>query len=131
MTIKVPMVINMIFVGNTNFKHYIIKCVHIIITLFHQTISKVLIQTYIHLKVSILRWTMPVHKPWFTATSTCWSTSSIHTNSRQGWFQVNSKSILFCTTTGHFLPFSLPSYKKREEEKENKVAKPVLNHFFQ
>ena len=28
------------------------------------------------------------------------------------------------------LPFLLPSNRKRKEEKENEVAKPVLNHFF-
>ena len=38
------------------------------------------------------------------------------------------KSILFCTTTGYFLPLFPP--KKREEEKVNEVAEPVLNHFF-
>ena len=27
-------------------------------------------------------------------------------------------------------PFSVPSLKKREEEKENEVEKPVLKHFF-
>ena len=36
-----------------------------------------------------------------------------------------------CTTTDYFLPlFSSLLKKKREEEKENEVAKPVLNHFF-
>ena len=39
---------------------------------------------------------------------------------------VNSKSILFCTTTGYFLHvFSSPLKKKREEEKENEVPKLV------
>ena len=33
-----------------------------------------------------------------------------------------------CTTTGYFYPFS-SILKKREEEKENEVAKPVLIHF--
>ena len=33
-----------------------------------------------------------------------------------------------CTTTGYFLPlFSL--LKQKEEEKENVVVQPVLNHF--
>ena len=30
-----------------------------------------------------------------------------------------------------FYPFPLPSKKKREEEKEIKVAKPILTTFFQ
>ena len=46
-------------------------------------------------------------------------------------YWVNSKSTLFCTTTGYFSPFPLPSEKKGEKEKENEVAKPSLNyHFF-
>ena len=43
---------------------------------------------------------------------------------------VNFKSVLFCTKTGYFLPFFSSLLKKREEEKENEVAKPVLNLFF-
>ena len=43
--------------------------------------------------------------------------------------RVNFKSILFCTTTGYFLPlFSSLLKKRREEERENEVAKPVLSH---
>ena len=38
---------------------------------------------------------------------------------------VNFNCVMFCTTKDYFYPFALPSYKKREEEKENKVAKPV------
>ena len=45
--------------------------------------------------------------------------------------KINYKSILFCTTTGYFLPFSSSLQKKnREEEKKNEVGKPVLNYFF-
>ena len=31
-----------------------------------------------------------------------------------------------CTTTGYFLPFFSSLQKKREEEKENEVAKPFF-----
>ena len=39
---------------------------------------------------------------------------------------VNFKCILFCTTTSYFVPFFSSLLEKREEEKENKVAKLVL-----
>ena len=45
-------------------------------------------------------------------------------------FAVNFKCILFCTTSGYFLPFFSFLLNKREEENENEVAKPVLNPFF-
>ena len=45
-------------------------------------------------------------------------------------YSVNSKSIRFCT--GYFLSFFLFPHKKNgQEEKENEVARPVLNLFFQ
>ena len=38
----------------------------------------------------------------------------------------NFDCILFCTTTGYFLPFFSSLLKKRKEEKENEVAKPFF-----
>ena len=46
-------------------------------------------------------------------------------------FSMNFNCILFCTTTGYFLPFFSSLKKKMEEKKENEISKLVLNHFFQ
>ena len=45
-------------------------------------------------------------------------------------FRVKIYWITKCTRTGYFLPFFSSPLKKREEEKENKLAKPVFNSFF-
>ena len=44
---------------------------------------------------------------------------------------MNFDCILFCSTTGYFLPFFFPPKKMKEEGKENEVAKPVFQDAFE
>ena len=41
-------------------------------------------------------------------------------------YRIEQKEMPFDHDFGYFSPFSLPSYKKREDEKENEIAKIVI-----